>query len=179
MSALKSASKATPQYPPQESLRQRVSTAFEKLVVSAAELNAVSDELAEPVSAIEAALQKLGLGVSAWTVFKRIGGGDQHTDYDETWSIGYAKISQKWGLAIRYAVSLDGSGLPDKEEKWLFTDAPRAYRLEAVEKLPELIEKLAETSDKTATRLREGIALTKHVAETIGPMVPSKPGRRK
>lgn len=179
MPALKSASETTPESPHQESLRRRVSAAFEKLVVSAAELNAVSDELAEPISAIEAALQKLGLGVPAWTTFKRINGGDQYIDYDETWSIGYAKISQRWGLAIRYTVSLEGSGLPDKEEEWPFTDAPRAYRLEAVEKLPELIEKLAETSDKTATKLRKGIALTKHVAETIGPMAPSKPGRRK
>jgi len=47
-------------------LRDRVSGAFEKLASSASELNAVSDELAKPIRSIDATLQKLNLGVSAW-----------------------------------------------------------------------------------------------------------------
>lgn len=44
-------------------LQERVSAAFDKLAESAAELNAVSDELGKPIPAIDAALQKLNLGV--------------------------------------------------------------------------------------------------------------------
>ena len=43
-------------------LRERVSATFEKLAASAAELNAVSDEIAKPILAIDAALQKLKPG---------------------------------------------------------------------------------------------------------------------
>lgn len=157
----------------QNPLRERVSTAFEKLVASAAELNTVSDEIATPISAIEETLQKLNLGVSAWTPFKLI--RDDFDLYRETRDIGYTKVSQRWGLAIRRTKGFDGQ--PEHSEEWHFNDAPRAYRLEALEKLPELIEQLAETSGKTAAKLRKGITLTKQVAETISRMAPPKTGR--
>ena len=163
---------------PQPDLRKRVSTAFEKLVASAAELNAVSDELAEPVSSIEAALQRLNLGVSAWILFKSI-----HDDIEDRYEyrgssyLGYAKVSQQWGLAIRYEATIDGA--PHEEEEWRYSDAPRAYRLEALEKLPELLDKLVETSGKTAAKLRKTITVTKQVAETMSKIAPSRPARRK
>ena len=175
MPASQPLSDSTSQSLQQDPLRQRVSGAFEKLVASAAELNAVSDEIAKPISAIEATLQKLNLGVSAWTQFELI--RDDYDLYHETRYIGYTKVSQRWGLAIRRTMGIDGE--PEGSEEWHFNDAPRAYRLEALEKLPELLEKLAETSGKTAAKLRKGITLTKQVAETISQMAPSKPARRK
>ncbi len=163
----------------QRDLRKRVSVAFEQLVASAAELNAASDELAEPISSIDEALRKLNLGVSAWIRFRSISYDiENRYEYSESSYLGYAKVSQQWGLAIRSEATIDG--LPQEEEEvWRFSDAPRAYRLEAMEKLPELLDKLAETSGKTAARLRKTITLTKQVAETINRMAPSRPARRK
>ena len=175
MPASQSLSDSTSQSSQQDPLRERVSTAFGKLVESAAELNAVSDEIATPISTIEAILQELNLGVSAWTRFELI-----RDDYDlhyETRYIGYTKFSQRWGLAIRRTTGADGQ--PETSEEWLFNDAPRAYRLKALEKLPELIENLAETSGETAAKLRKGITLTKQVAETISRIVPPKAARRR
>ena len=91
--------------------------------------------------------------------------------------MGYAKVSQKWGLAICHTNSVDGDAVNEKE--WQFNDAPRELRLEALEKLPELLEKLAETAGATAAELRQRIVLTKQVAEAIGQMAPSKPVGRK
>ena len=150
-------------------LRERVSVTFEKLAASAAELNAVSDEIAKPIHAIDAALQKLNLGVSAWV---RVVGGDDHPDGDFWWdrSIGYDKVDRRWGIAIRAR-----SGYSDRleEDVWRFDAAPRSYRLEALDKLPELLEQLVDTASKTAKALKSKITVAEQVATTISQMASS------
>ena len=79
-----STSQSTPHSPPKspqqdEPVTARVTAAFGKLVVSAAELNVASDELARPISDIDTALQKLNLGVSAWV--KVAGGQDDRCEW--------------------------------------------------------------------------------------------------
>ena len=168
MSVSQAPSSSSAQLPTSDpQLRDRVSAAFEKLATSASELNAVSDELAKPIRSIEATLQKLNLGVSAWV--EVAGEVDNETQHFWDRAIGYGKVSRTWGIAIRVR-----SGFLDdrdfREEAWRFNEAPRAYRLESLEKLPELLEKLAETADKTAADLKSKIDLTKHVATTISQM---------
>ncbi len=156
-------------------LRNRVSAAFEKLATSASELNAVSDDLAKPIQSIDATLQVLNLGVSAWVEVA----GDRDWETDRAWerSIGYGKVARTWGLAIRASAGIAGEHI--QEEVWRFNEAPRAYRLESLEKLPELLEKLAETANRTASELKNKIALTKQVATTINKMASAAPARRK
>ena len=156
-------------------LRDRVSAAFEKLTTSASKLNAVSDELARPIQNIDATLQRLNLGVSAWVEVA----GDRDDETDRAWerSIGYSKVARTWGLTIRASAGIAGEYV--HEEVWLFNEAPRAYRLESLEKLPELLEKLVETADKTAAELTSRIALAQQVAETINQMSSAPPARRK
>lgn len=156
--------------------RERVSAAFERLRASASELNAVSDELAKPIRSIDATLQQLNLGVSAWVEFA--GDIDHETQHFWDRSIGYGKVARTWGIAIRTRAGfLDEPDI--REEAWRFGEAPRAYRLESLGKLPELLEKLAETANKTAADMRSKIASTKQVATTISKMAPSAPARRK
>ena len=175
-----SATQSTP-HSPSESLQQderlvdRVSAAFEKLAVSATELNVASDEFASPISDIDAALQKLNLGVTAWVKFA----GENDDVYQRFWahSLGYAKVSGRWGIAIR---TLNGDYTEPNEEAWLFNDAPRSYRLEALEKLPDLLEELEKTSSETALVLKSRITATKLVAMTLSQMAASaKPVRGK
>lgn len=158
-------------------LRDRVSAAFEKLATSASDLNAVSDELAKPIHSIDATLQKLNLGVSAWV--EVAGHDDEGTLQFWDRSIGYGKVVRTWGLAIRSRAGFFDDPDEIREEVWLFNEAPRAYRLESLEKLPELLEKLAETANKTAAELKSKIALTKQVATTISKMGSAAPARRK
>lgn len=175
MPASQSPSSSDVQAPQDDSqLRERVSAAFGKLVASAAELNAVSDELGKPISAIETALQKLNLGVSAWAEVDGHVDGNTGRFWDR--SIGYAKVSGRWGIAIR---TRTGDFEDVYEEAWRFSDAPRSYRLEALEELPALLEQLVKVTGKTASALKGKVAATKEVATVVGQLAPSARARRK
>ena len=157
-------------------LSERVSTDFEKLAASAAALNAVSDEIAQPVLAINAALRKLNLGISAWV--SCAGDEDRNGNYWHR-SVGYDKGSSGvWGIAICYR-AVDSDQVVRQDDEWLFNDAPRAYRLEALDKLPQLLEKLTRIADETADSLRKKVETTKQVATAITAAASSVPVRRR
>lgn len=139
-------------------------------------MNSVSDELAIPIRTIDAALQKLNLGVSVWVPFDT----RRDDEYEYLWerTLGYSKISRDWGLAIRtYAGHYDDDN-PSIEE-WQFNDAPRSYRLQAVAKIPDLLDKLSDVASKTTGDLKAKVALTQQVAMTIGQVASSNPESRK
>ena len=177
MPASKSVSDSAPRSSQHDPLRERVSTAFENLVASAAELNAISDEIAKPIATIEATLKKLNLGVWAWAEFA----GEEDFNSGSFWdrSIGYAKVSRVWGIAIRTRSGLLGEGEHTDTETWRFNDAPRSYRIQALKKLPDLLEQLVDATCFTTAALKNQLAATNQVAETISRMAPSKPARRK
>lgn len=162
MSASQSAAGSS--LPPQPELPERVSAVFEELAATAAKLNAVSDEIAQPISVIDAALQRLNLGVSAWVEVV----GEVDHDTGEFWdhSIGYDKVSRRWGIAIR---TRSGSLTHQRvdEEAWRFNDAPRSNRLDALDKLPDLLAELVKVASDTANALKNKLATTKQVATTI------------
>ena len=163
-----------PSEPPERNaeLRGRVSAAFEKLATCAPELNAVSDELAKPIHAINKALQTLNLGVAAWVTFD-----EQYCEGELlcVHSIGYAKVAGRWGIAIRYE-GTDSGGEPETHD-WPFGDAPRSLRLQALDHLPALLDELANTASKTAATLKNRIAMTEQVATTISQLASSRPVR--
>ena len=158
-------------------LLDRVSADFNKLAVSAAVLNAVSDEIAEPISTIDAALQELNLGISAWVQVA----GDEDPTTGVYWhrSVGYAKVSSRaWGIAICYRI-VDADQVVRQDDEWLFNEAPRRYRLEALDKLPQLLEKLTNVANKTADALKKKVAATKQVAMAITGAASSIPVHRR
>ena len=144
-----------------DSLALRVQTSYEKLAVAAKTLNTISDQLGQTVAELDAALKRLNLGLTTWTSF--CSGGD----VPHWWSddIGYAKIDGKWGLAIR---SISGNyEFPEYDKiigEWLFNDAPRALRLQAVDKIPDLLEALvkevADFTEKLSVKLKQSQELT-------------------
>lgn len=130
---------------------ERLASAYKRLAASAEVLSTASDEFAKPISQLDEALKKLDLGLLTW---ERVSGGQ---DDDSYWrrDVGYARIGRTWGLAIR---KINGNhAYPDDEtiEQWLFNEAPRSYRIEALDKLPDLLEELIKNSDKTAKKLKE------------------------
>lgn len=93
-------------------------------------------------------------------------GGEDGYDY---WSRdgGYSKIGNRWGVAL---CSRSGnSGAPDEEtsEAWLFNDAPRWQRAEAVEKIPDLLEALIKETEETTRRIRSKITHAKRLADAL------------
>ena len=179
MSALKSAPTVHPTASEENAqLLDRVSADFKKLSESAAVLNAVSDEISKPITAIDEALKKLNLGISAWV--KVAGNEDPMSGVHWHRSIGYHKVSSRvWGIAICYRVVDVVDEVVRQNDEWLFNEAPRAYRLEALDKLPQLLEKLTNVADKTAAALKRKVAATKQVATAIAGVTPTAPVRRR
>ncbi len=136
---------------PQPPLPERVQNSFKQLSLAAAELNAASDALAVAMSVWEAALEKLNLGISAWVTISGSGGED-----DDWWTrdVGYTRIRGKWGIALKTASGNYSCPEMDSEEKWLFNDAPRWMRIEAVGKIPELLEALLKQADDTTKKTK-------------------------
>ncbi len=125
----------------------RVKASYEILTTSASELNAISDRLGKVASRFDAMFQKLSLGIEAWVEFYRARSEDgMEFDYNK---VGYAKVNGKWGLAIKSGSGHEAFDERDRYEEWLFNDAPRALRIDAVDKIPELFDKL--TNEVAAT----------------------------
>jgi len=149
-------------------LLERVAGYYSQLSTVAAELNTVSDELGKPISEIDAALKKLNLGITTWVTIR--GGEGEHQLDDYTfWSrdLGYAKVASKWGISLRTVAGDRQSPYPDEIEEWLFNDAPRSLRLEAIDKIPELLEKLSQDALKTTKDIRARLGEVQGVAEAI------------
>lgn len=143
----------------------KVADSFQRLQVAAAELNIVSNQLGVSISVLDTALQHLNLGISTWVHVDIWDNG--HGDF-ELQEIGYTKVGSKWGIALR---TTQGNFETDPEgnshEQWLFNDAPRGLRIAAIDKLPDLLEKLAEDAKATAGRIRDKIEQSQQVARAI------------
>jgi len=134
-----------------DSLNSRISSSYKQLTQAATELNAVSDELGKFVTALDAALRRLNLGIATWLRLEsREDGSGNYTKRD----LGYAKVGNKWGIALR-TMSGNHNDVEDSNvEEWLFNDAPRALRIESVEKLPDLFENLVKEADAATKQIR-------------------------
>jgi len=134
-----------------DSLNQRISNSYKQLTEAATELNAVSDELGKFVTALDAALRRLNLGITTWLRLEsREDGSGNYTKRD----LGYAKIGNKWGIALRTMTGNHNDVEDSNVEEWLFNDAPRALRIESVEKLPDLFESLVKEADAATKNIR-------------------------
>jgi hypothetical protein len=151
---------------------ERAQQIFKHLSDAAVDLNTVSDELNKPILAVESALKKLNLGVSAWAVLSE--GEDGPSWWDR--SVGYAKIKDRWVIALRTREGYHGQDEGDSEELWPFNDAPRWMRVEAVAKLPELLEALLKQAKDTAQKIKNKIAMANELAAAIGKVADDLPG---
>ena len=154
------AKQAPPQVPPTE----KIQTFYPRLVQAAGELNSASDQLAKPIATWEAILKKLNLGISAWVELS----GSDEGDYWWDRGIGYAKVKDTWGIAIRTR-SGTGSGDPNEEEEqtWPFNEAPRWMRIEAVGKLPDLLEALLKQAEDTTKKIKVSSTKASEYAEAL------------
>ena len=134
-----------------DSLNFRISASYKQLTAAASELNAVSDELGKFVTALDSALRRLNLGIATWLRLEsREDGSGNYTKRD----LGYAKVGNKWGIALRTVSGNHNSVEESNIEEWLFNDAPRALRIESVEKLPDLFESLVKEADAATRQIR-------------------------
>jgi hypothetical protein len=146
---------------------QRVQDSYKKLESAAIVLNSASDKLGKPIADLDAYLKKLGLGISSFVKFRAWDSSDgSEYSYDE---LGYAKLSGKWGLAIRNR-SGRRTGHPDDEdcETWVYNEAPRLLRVQAVKAIPELLDKLFADATKMAETVEEEAKMLSELTDAMG-----------
>jgi len=149
-----------------DSLVVRVQESFRQLSTSANQLNEVSDELARAIDRLEEILKKLNLGVAAWV---SIAEGDD-SPFSPTWwarQIGYAKLGNKWGIALRTLSGDLSHPDEDSEQVWSFNEAPRWIRIEAVDHIPQLIESLSKEADEMAARIKQKVVRAHQLSDAV------------
>jgi hypothetical protein len=109
-------------------------------------LNEASDLLTKQIAAFESALNELKLGVWAWVELSRHGvdspwtvNGQPEPTVQVT-SLGYGKHKGKWCLL--FSTSYPDFGDDQLDEVLPLKDAQREERIEAVDKLPDLVRAL-------------------------------------
>jgi hypothetical protein len=154
------------------SLPESISLSFQKLQSAASTLNSVSDDLAKFVARIDESLKKLNLGVSVWVSFHEWDDSHEGGSSYRSEDVGYAKINGRWAICLR-KIAGDYTD-PDREvgEEWLFNDAPRALRLEAVGKIAKLLEELSESATSMTTKVRGKLSEVEAIADAINPRAP-------
>ncbi len=157
---------------PEVPLPDRISASFQELADSSARLNSASDELANAVRPIDAALKKLNLGVTAWYSYK--GFNDPDREYYWSRRIGYARVGRTWGLALSTVSGYYSSGDDEDKEEWLFNDAPRWMRVEAVDHIPDLLELLVKEANKITANLQKKAEKTRELASTVSTLSAAK-----
>jgi prefoldin subunit 5 len=149
-----------------DSLLQRVQSSYQRLTAVASNLNSVSDDLGRAIRALDESLKKLNLGVTTWHKFASDDGGESQ-DY---WGkyIGYARVGGRWGISLS-KTSGNYSAPPEyhTEEEWLFNDAPREFRLEAVEHIPAMIESLIKAGEEAVEKVRVKTSEARQLAEGL------------
>ena len=143
----------------------RIQTTFKQLSQAAVDLNAASDELSKPIYVWETALKKLNLGVPAWVDLSS--GEDRAGNWWDR-GVGYTKLKDLWAIALRTREGHHASDGSPSQELWPFNEAPRWMRIEAVAKLPELLEALLKQAEDTTQQIRKKIAQASELAEAIG-----------
>src|SRR5437660_2623398 len=132
-----------------------IQASLAKLHSLSATLNQASDLLSAQLNAVEAALNKLNLGVPAWVNIKKEDAGE---GYSRHYDLGYSRRMRTWGLVISEYIE----GMEDEDDPLIFLrDAPREMRILAADNLAKLVEKLAENSAKTSERVTKRAAEVK------------------
>lgn len=160
---------------PQEprDLNDRIADALDELALAASTLNAISDELSRSVANLDNALRRLNLGVSTWVRLSRTEDSQGVFSLKE---LGYAKIGGKWGLAVRTISGRGGQVTEqDEREEWLFNDAPRALRVQAIDMIPELLERLVRDARHTARSIQRKIRQAERFDLSVDPPKPTIP----
>jgi hypothetical protein len=145
----------------EDTLVQRVELAFQELCGAAADLNAISDELGKCTNVIDEGLKKLNVGVTAWVDISRT---RDENDYFAVEDLGYTKWGGKWGLVLR---SREGFPGDIEEQGWVFNEAPRALRIAAIDRIPDLLVALSAEATKMSATVLGQLATAQQVAKAI------------
>jgi hypothetical protein len=81
--------------------------------------------------------------------------------------VGYAKLNGKWGLTLRVTTGNEQHENHATDEKLSFNEAPRGLRVEAIDELPELLQRLTKKAATTAAKIAEATGEARELAHAI------------
>ncbi len=117
---------------------------------------------------LDSAVKALNLGISCWVTFAAWSGMGPTGQRSGEYQLGYAKIGGKWGIGVRSISSTYSR--PDDQDvtgPWLFNEAPRNLRADAVEHLPKLLNALATEAVATAKKLADKLDQARQLASAV------------
>ena len=158
-------------------LNERVASSIVRLSSAAHDLNEASGELGQAITAIDTVLQALNIGVPTWTTIEK-GNDEPNGDYFWSRDIGYAKVSNRWGIALRTVSGNCNAPNEERCDSWPFNDAPRWLRIAAVEKIPDMLEALIKSAEETTREIKAKTAKANQFATAIAQAAGKKPAKR-
>jgi hypothetical protein len=142
----------------------KIQANLKQLETSAHALNKLSDQLTQKVAEIEGTINSLNLGVT--TNVRIESWSNEEGTSTSLWRLAYGKESGKWGFVIEH-ISEDLNYGHEEYSSWPFKDSPREQRINAVDKIPQLLEALVKESNEVAEQVSRKISYTQSLAATL------------
>ena len=138
----------------------RLIPASKNLIAVAAELNAATKALSLAIEDIEAGLQKLNLGISAWVPLSST------EDDSSSQSLGYTKNGARWGLVVRQ-YQYDPAGEVTSYKDTFLCDAPREIRIWAAGQMQALFVELTKEAESLTAKIKKNLDKADIAAEVL------------
>ncbi len=149
----------------------KAEASLKQLSSLARSLNEASDQLAQQIGVMEAALNSYKLGVWAWvrtpilsqTDLSEPDGDGRRYEITYEHRLGYGKHNNKWGLLVSSGWDFD-----DENTQIAFLrDASREIRLRAMDKMPELLEVIVKETASITDEASKKAAEAKEFAAAL------------
>jgi hypothetical protein len=148
-------------------MNRQTASALKRIETVSRTLNQTSDQLSEKIVEIESHLNEYKLGVWAWLekpLSEQIESDEKMTvQYTIITSLGYGKIREKWGFVISVYPDYD----PSDPNLTFLKDTSREIRAEAIDRIPELLECIAEKAAKLSEKIAEKAELADEIAASL------------
>ena len=132
------------------------------LSLASDQLNTNSNALNSAIAEVQTALQKYNLGVQAYVELARE--GDGRDPYHKVWALSYSKQNGKWGLYVISYIDEDSDATWNPQA---LLEAPREWRMAAVDNFPALIETLVAEVNKSAAEAAKKVTQAKQIAASL------------
>ncbi len=140
----------------------KAQASLSRLFTSAKSLNEVSDKINAQIKDIESALVVQGIGVSAWIDLETWSEESSGQTVKISTTLGYGKYNGRW--ALLYDVWCDQM---DESQTSFLCDASRDTRIKALEKLPDLLDKLAEETQKLTQQATQSLTVAQEIVSAL------------
>ena len=149
-----------------------VQSAMAKLTSLSQVLSNASDQLSKSIAEIESALNQLNWGVSAWVHDDPLkveevsanGGDGKARTLHTLLELGYANHDSRWGFVLASGTE---ETWPEDVEITFLREAPLDVKMLGMERIPKLLDLVAEGLDKITQEAAQKAAEAKEIASAL------------